>query len=62
MEGIDWGLGGRLAAVIWLGRKECAERDGSERCLASYRHFLFSGGTQHTSIPSGGEPLNFLYI
>lgn len=35
MEGINWGRGGRLAAVIWLGRKEHAERDGGDRYLAT---------------------------
>lgn len=35
MEGIDWGRGGRLAAVIGIGRKECVGRDGIEPYLAT---------------------------
>ena len=39
MEGIDWRRGGRLAAVIRIGRKYCVERDGSGDHRPGKRNF-----------------------
>lgn len=53
MEGIDWGRGGRLAAVIWLGRKDLLLKE-----VGANRFSLTSGETQLTKYTIWGRILN----